>query len=73
MLLLIFFLEQVFIAKVNKNITCRYLYCFQVHGAYHQLDTPGTVLLGGASMGDILVHDLTRGHFEGGFQVTTVF
>ena len=44
-----------------------------MHGAYHQLDTPGTVLLGGASMGDILVHDLTRGHFEGGFQVTTVF
>ena len=43
-----------------------------MHGAYHQLDTPGTVLVGGASMGDILVQDLTRGYFEGGFQVTTM-
>ena len=43
-----------------------------MHGAYHQLDTPGTVLVGGASMGDILVQDLTRGHFDGGFQVTTM-
>ena len=41
----------------------------QVHGTYHQLDTTGTLMLGGAGNTEMLVQDLTRGHFTQGFQV----
>ena len=40
----------------------------QVHGTYRQLDTRDTVLLGTAN-NNVLVQDLTRGHFTQGFQV----
>ena len=44
----------------------------QVHGTYHQLDTTGTLMLGGAGNTEMLVQDLTRGHFTRGFQVMTM-
>ena len=44
----------------------------QVHGTYHQLDTRGTLMLGGAGNTEMLVQDLTRGHFTRGFQVTRI-
>ena len=40
----------------------------KVHGTYHQLDTSDTIMLGTAN-NNILVQDLTRGHFTQGFQV----
>ena len=46
-------------------------YSSQVHGTYHQLDTSNTVMLGSANS-DILVQDLTRGHFISGFQVLVI-
>ena len=47
-------------------------YSSQVHGTYHQLDTSNTVMLGSANS-DILVQDLTRGHFISGFQVLVIY
>ena len=44
----------------------------QVHGTYHQLDTTGTLMLGGAGNTEMQVQDLTRGHFTRGFQVRTM-
>ena len=44
----------------------------QVHGTYHQLDTTGTLMLGGAGNTEMLVQDLTRGHFTRGFQVMVI-
>ena len=40
----------------------------KVHGTYHQLDTSDTIMLG-TSNNNLLVQDLTRGHFTQGFQV----
>ena len=37
-------------------------YVSEVVGTYHQLDTSNSLLLGGAAS-DMLVQDLTRGHF----------
>ena len=41
-------------------------YVTQVHGTYHELNTEGRVILGSAER-DMLVEDLTRGHFRDGF------
>ena len=43
-------------------------YSSTVHGTYHQLDTSNILMIGSAN-NDLLVQDLTRGHFSQGFQV----
>ena len=43
-------------------------YTSTVHGTYHQLDASNVVMIGSAN-NDLLVQDLTRGHFTQGFQV----
>ena len=46
-------------------------YTSTVHGTYHQLDASNVVMIGSAN-NDLLVQDLTRGHFTQGFQVFEV-
>ena len=41
-------------------------YISQVHGTYHELNTINKVNFGSAQ-NDVLVEDLTRGHFREGF------
>ena len=41
-------------------------YVSQVHGTYHELNTLNKVNFGSAQ-NDMLVEDLTRGHFQEGF------
>ena len=45
-------------------------YSSTVHGTYHQLDTSNILMIGSAN-NDLLVQDLTRGHFSQGFQVAS--
>ena len=42
-------------------------YISQVHGFYHELNTESKVIFGSAQS-DMLVEDLTRGHFREGFK-----